>query len=332
MQVQQRINLLALLGDYMKSDDAGWQVAMQNATAKNAWFTPEFIRIAVRNIADQMLQKKILEDFAGHYTIQNERNEPKKVGIVMAGNIPLVGFHDFLCCFLSGQQQLIKLSEKDDVLLKHLIEKMIAIDGEVAQLVQCSVMLKNCAAYIATGSNNSARYFEQYFGKYPHLIRKNKTAVGILSGKETEAELLALADDVHLFFGFGCRNVSKIFVPENYDFVPLLNVFRKYHYFADHHKYKNNYDYQLAIAMINKLFYMTNESILLIENESVFSPISQLHYSFYTNKDTVIASLHERNDLQCILGEGFIPFGSAQQPLIHQFADGVDTMEFLLDL
>jgi hypothetical protein len=193
-------------------------------------------------------------------------------------------------------------------------------------------MLKGCDVYIATGSNNSARYFEQYFAKYPSIIRRNRTSVAILTGKESTADLDKLSDDVHLYFGLGCRNVTKIFVPKEYDFVPLLRSFDKYNYFRDHNKYKNNYDYQLSIALMNNIYYMTNESTLLIESEEIFSAISQLNYSFYEDDEKVKATLSENADVQCIIGTGNIAFGQAQQPGLFDYADGVDTMQFLLTL
>ena len=194
-------------------------------------------------------------------------------------------------------------------------------------------MLKGCDAYIATGSNNSARYFDYYFSKYPHIIRRNRTSVAILTGYESAAELDKLADDVNLYYGLGCRNVTKIYVPENYDFVPLLASFKKYIDFADHNKYKNNYDYQLAILLLNNKYYMTNGAILLVENEAFFSAISQLHYEFYTGDPaTISAGLQNNRDIQCVIGNGYINFGQAQSPGLADFADGVDTMGFLLGL
>jgi hypothetical protein len=250
----------------------------------------------------------------------------------MAGNIPLVGFHDFLTVFISGHKQTIKLSGKDDVLLKHIVQQLQGWDAEVNDYIGFADMLKGCDAYIATGSNNSARYFEQYFSKYPSIIRRNRTSVAIIDGSETAAELDKLSDDVHLYFGLGCRNVTKIFVPKDYDFVPLLNSFDRYKYFADHNKYKNNYDYQLSIALMNNIYYMTNGSTLLIENEAVFSAISQLNYSFYDDAETVKKSLQNNQDIQCIVGHGHTDFGQAQQPGLFDYADGVDTMGFLLGL
>jgi hypothetical protein len=202
----------------------------------------------------------------------------------------------------------------------------------VTNYISFADMLKGCDAYIATGSNNSARYFEQYFAKYPSIIRRNRTSVAIIDGTETAAALDELSDDVHLYFGLGCRNVTKIFVPEGYDFVPLLKSFDRYKYFGDHNKYKNNYDYQLSIALMNNIYYMTNGSTLLIENDAVFSAISQLNYSFYTDADKVTKTLNNNTDIQCIVGHGFTDFGQAQQPGLFDYADGVDTMGFLLGL
>ena len=193
-------------------------------------------------------------------------------------------------------------------------------------------MLKNCDAYIATGSNNSARYFEYYFKKYPHIIRRNRTSVAVLDGDETRKELDNLADDVHLYFGMGCRNVTKIFVPNDYDFVTLLDSFKKYNYFKDHHKYRNNYDYYLTLHILNRNFYMTNESIILVENPSIFSPISQLNYEFYTDKGQVRKTLESLEDLQCAVGHDYIPFGQAQLPSLTDYADGIDTVKFLTEL
>jgi hypothetical protein len=331
MNLQNRIELLQQLKKYLEEDGLEWQDVKAKATAHNGWFIPEFINLAVENICNAFLAKDKLQTWASHYHL-DDNITGKNIGLVMAGNIPLVGFHDFLCVFISGHKQTIKLSGKDDVLLKHLIQKLYSWDSTSQNYIAIAEMLKGCDAYIATGSNNSARYFEQYFEKYPSIIRRNRTSVAVLSGKETAEELGKLADDVHLYFGLGCRNVTKIFVPAAYDFVPLLRAFDKYKYFADHHKYKNNYDYQLSIALMNNIYYMTNESTLLIENEENFSAISQLNYSFYDNMKTVKALISENSDVQCIVGQDGITFGQAQQPGLFDYADGVDTMQFLLTL
>ena len=331
MNLQKRIELLQALQKYLSGNDDEWQNIKTKASFHNGWFTQDIIDLAVQNISTQFLQKEKMEQWAVHYHLDDNVGG-KNIGIVMAGNIPLVGFHDFLCVFISGHKQTIKLSSKDDILLKHLVEKMTAWEPSLSAAVSFAEMLKGCDAYIATGSNNSARYFDQYFSKYPNIIRRNRTAVAVLNGKETANELELLADDVHQYFGLGCRNVTKLYVPPGYDFVPLLSAFDKYKYFADHHKFKNNYDYQLSIALLNNIFYMTNGSALLLENDAIFSAISQLNYSFYEDEKKLLDELTGKEDIQCICGHTGIAFGQAQCPGLMDYADGVDTMQFLLTL
>ena len=321
---------MSRLGEYILSDDPEWLEAKHRASLVNPWFTQEFIDLASKNIAEQFLTKEKLTSWTSAFNTDNI--QPKKIGIVMAGNIPLVGFHDMLSVFISGHKALIKPSSKDEILIKHLVKKLKEWNPEINELISIEEMLKGCDAYIATGSNNSARYFEYYFAKYHHIIRRNRTSVAILDGNETNEELDKLADDVHLYFGMGCRNVTKIFVPKEYDFVKLLEIFKKYDHFKDHHKYKNNYDYNLAMHILNGKFYMTNESIILFENSSVFSPISQLNYEFYTDKNSVIESLKTSDELQCIVGRGNVPFGQAQNPSLTDYADDINTLSFLTNL
>lgn len=332
MNLQQRKELLVRLGNYMQGSDEPWLSAKHKAFTENHWFIPEFIDRATGNIATSFLSPESLELLAGSYKLKDEIPQPKKVGIVMAGNIPLVGFHDLICVFLSGHYAMIKPSSKDEALLRHLVEVMKAWEPAAEPYFTISGMIRNCDAYIATGSYNSSRYFDYYFQKYPSIIRRNRTSVAILTGKESEEELRKLADDVYLYFGLGCRNVTKVFVPKNYDFRPLLEAFRKYDYLANHHKYKNNYDYSLAIQILNNRYYMTNGSILLTENESVFSPISQLHYQFYQDEEALRKELKENQNIQCIVSSGDTGFGEAQCPGICDFADGTDTMKFLSEL
>lgn len=332
MKLPYRINLLSGLGNYMLSGEPGWQEAKSKASRENGWFTPEFIDIAVQNIVSRFLQKNILEEWTSQLSDDLPEEKVKTVGIVMAGNIPLVGFHDFLSVFACGHKAIIKLSARDKELIKHLVEKLIEWEPLLEGYIRFEEMLKGCDAYIATGSNNSSRYFDYYFGKYPHIIRKNRTSVAILTGNETAEELDLLSDDVFQYFGLGCRNVTKLYVPEAYDFIPLLEAFKKYNHLADHHKFKNNYDYNLALHILNKKFYMTNGSILLVESPSVFSPISQLNYEYYKNADDLMKALADSEEIQCITGKGYIPFGSAQCPAITDYADGADTLAFLKNL
>jgi len=330
MKLQNRIEILIKLKEYLFANSEEWQLVKKTASIHNGWFTSEFIDLSINNIIERYLSKYDLLKWVIDYPIIDPPL-PKNVGIVMAGNIPMVGFHDFLAVFISGHHQTIKLSDKDNQLLKHLVQKMYDWDSEIKQSIQFASLLKGCDAYIATGSNNSARYFEQYFSKYPSIIRKNRTSIAILAGTETNEVLEKLSDDIHVFFGLGCRNVTKIYVPEEYDFLPLIQSFHRYKYFSDHHKYKNNYDYNLSIQLMNNRYYMTNESTLLVENDSIFSPISQLNYSFYNNKETLIENLKNNQEIQCIVGLD-IPFGKAQQPRLSDYADGIDTMNFLINL
>jgi hypothetical protein len=333
MNLQQRINLLFQLGNYFIANDGDWQNIKEKAERENGWFSQAFVELAIQNIASEFLDEKKLLAFVKAYSIPDIQASPKTVGLVMAGNIPLVGFHDWLCVFLSGHYSLIKPSSKDQALIRHIITKLTEWDSEVAKLCRFADMLKGCDAYIATGSNNSARHFEYYFSKYPNIIRRNRTSVAILKGNESMAELDKLADDVQQYYGLGCRNVTKIWVPQEYDFIPLLESLKKYSSFAEHNKYRNNYDYQLALALLNNVFYMTNGSILLIENESVFSPISQLNYSYYSdNSPQILTNKQNNGDIQCVIGNGYLPFGRSQSPTLTDFADGVDTMKFLMNL
>jgi hypothetical protein len=332
MNLQQRIVLLDRLGEYILQNNDNWQATKQKASIHNSWFTPEFIELATRNIARAFLQKDALTAWAQQYNIPADNTAPKNVGIIMAGNIPLVGFHDFLCVFISGHRQTIKPSSKDDVLIKHLVQQLYEWDESTRQLIAFAEMLKGCDAYIATGSNNSARYFDYYFSKYPHIIRRNRTSVAILTGEESAEELEKLADDVYQYFGLGCRNVTKLYVPEQYDFVPMFDAFNKYNYLTDLHKYKHNYDYILAVLILNKQYYMTNQSILLTESKELFSPISQLNYEYYKPGEKPEQALTNNEDVQCVVGKHHIPFGQAQQPSLTDYADGVDVMKFLLTL
>lgn len=332
MNLQERISLLAKLGDYLNENSDEYQAVKEKAQRENAWFTQGFIDLASKNIARAFLQKEKLGNWANQCGVPEMQDQPVNVGVVMAGNIPLVGFHDLLCVFISGHHATIKPSSKDTVLIKHLVEKLAEWDPCVGQQVSFAEKLAGCAAYIATGSNNSGRYFEYYFSKYPHIIRYNRTSVAVLDGSESLAELGMLADDICLYFGMGCRNVTKLFVPKDYDFLPLLAAIKKYGYFQDHNKYKNNYDYNLALLMMSNKFYMTDGTTLFTENESPFTPVSQVHFEYYGDKSTVEAGLKNNKNIQAVVGHGYLPFGQAQKPAIDEYADGVDTMTFLLQL
>jgi hypothetical protein len=338
--IAKRIELMTKLGKYLSTDSEDLKEAIALAHRNNAWFTPEFVSLSLNNICKYLLEENDLIAWVAHYPkIAQDQVKPITVGIVMAGNIPLVGFHDFLCGFISGHKLNLKLSSKDTVLWQHILAKLLELEPAVSEHVEVAEMLKDCDAYIATGSNNSSRYFEYYFQKYPNIIRKNRSSVALLDGKETEAELAHLSDDICQYFGFGCRNVTQIFVPNDYKFEPLLSALNKYISHIDHNKFKNNYDYQLALFLLNKQYYMSNGHILLVASDSIYAPISVVNYQTYEDQKSLLDALHEDERVQCIslrepelISNKIVRFGQNQRPSLMDYADGVDTMAFLQDL
>lgn len=329
MQIAQRLDLLVQLQAYMLGNDAQWQAAKENAYQKNGWFIPQFIELSAKNIATHLLSRNILQQMVSKYNIPNEGSQ-STVGIVMPGNIPMAGFYDFLCTFLAGHRQRIKLSPNDDVLLKHLVEQMTTWNAGVQELVMFDDMLKGCDAYLTSDKKN-AETLRKYLSKYPHIIHRTGSAVAILFGHETRQQLELLADDVFQYFGQGCLNITKLYVPQQYDFIPLLKIFEKYSFLIDYNKYKNNYDYQLALLILNKEFYMTNGSILLTESPSIASPVARLHFEYYSDEKTVIDSLADPGVAQVIAGTHQAPFGRAQQSVVCD-QGGAGTLQFLLKL
>lgn len=329
MDTQQRIAALASLGTYLLHPTEAWRTACELAEHENGWFTQEAIQQAASHLATAYLDADKLHDFVQAYRMPETA---RTVGMVMAGNIPMVGFHDLLCGILSGHRLRIKLSSKDSILMSHLLQILETWAPEITGKIEVAGMLRGCDAYIATGSNNSARYFEEYFGKYPSIIRRNRTSVAILDGNESDEELRALGEDVFQYFGLGCRNVTQICVPEGYDFRPLLQVFEAWKQWNDHNKYRNNYDYHLALYLLNKVPYYDNGCLLLTENKLPFSAVSVLHYRYYKESSELLKELQGSQDIQAIIGHQGIAFGSAQQPALSDFADAVDTLQFLCSL
>jgi len=325
----QKVNLLSQLKSHLLSDEAAWLQIKDTAFQKNAWFTPSEIDFACTQIAHIYLDEQNLKEWLSVYNFPV--SSPQNIGFIMAGNIPLVGFHDWLCGYLSGHACQIKLSSKDDVLLPYFIKKIEEWGG---QKINTKIVekLENCAAYIATGSNNSARYFQEYFGKKPHIIRQNRTSVALLDGTETKEQLQLLGEDIFRYFGLGCRNVTQILVPETYDTTPLYPVLETYKNVLDHNKYKNNFEYQLAILLLNNVPHFCNEFFILQENNQPYSAVSVLHFSRYKNRDEQVAKLKSMSEIQCIVAQGEVPFGQSQKPGLRDYADGEDTMTFLQNL
>ncbi|WP_317129590.1 acyl-CoA reductase [Hymenobacter setariae] len=328
-----RLAAFAALGQRLATltDDELTDLAAR-ARNRNGWFDLPNVRAAIAGIA-HLLQEPQLSQWAGRYPA--EPTEPRQVGVVMAGNIPLVGFHDLLCVLLSGHTLLAKPSKEDTVLMLWIAKELTEIEPAFAEHIQFVERLNAADAFIATGSDNTARYFEYYFRNKPHLIRRNRTSLGILTGHESAEELAQLGSDIFQYYGLGCRNVSKLYVPEGYDFVPLLNALQPYQRVLDHHKYQNNYDYNKSILLVNAVPHFDNGFLLLTEREAVVSPISVVHYSTYTQEIDLLDQLtNVAAQTQCLVSAGgrypgSFPFGRAQTPGVTDYADGIDTMEFL---
>jgi hypothetical protein len=268
-----------------------------------------------------------------------ETNQPQQIGLMLAGNIPGVGFHDILAVLVAGHSACIKLSSQDAALPIWLLAQLKSIEPRFAERIHFEELLKNKQAYIATGSDNSARYFNYYFGKYPHLIRSNRTSVAILSGDESQVELEALGHDVFDYFGLGCRNVSKVFVKNQAQLTQLLDAIQSFESVANHHKYFNNYEYNKSIYLVNGTPHLDNGFLLLKESLDLVSPIGVLFYEMYEDEIELQSKLSAlSSQIQCVVGSaslgipGLIPFGKTQYPAPWDYADGVDTLQFLSGL
>lgn len=293
----------------------------------NNWFTPESVRSTFRGIGSWLTTENLIE-WATNYKYSTQ---PKRVAIIMAGNIPLVGFHDLLCVLTSGNIALCKLSSDDKHLLpavKAIVSTLNSSVGERIVIVEGK--MENIEGVIATGSNNSQGYFQQYFGKYPHIFRGNRTSVAVLTGEETDQELFELGKDIFTYFGLGCRNVSHLIVPGGYDFSKFFEAIFPYGDIINHYKYGNNYDYNRAVHLLNLINLLDNNFILLRETEELHSPLAMLFYHHYTNENEVEQFLEKhKQDLQVVVGKGYMPFGQAQYPTIKDYADHIDTMKWL---
>ena len=339
MNLNQRINAFIELGTKLKGPARIEEISnlIEDARHFNPWFTKENMESAINAIAESLTKEKF-EKWLKPYIPKIEGNtKPKRIGVIMAGNIPLVGFHDFLSVLISGNQFLGKLSSADRILLPKLSEILFKIEPEFKENISFTEdRLEDFDAIIATGSNNTSRYFEAYFSKYPNIIRENRNGIAILAGNESPEQLELLADDVFLYFGLGCRNVSKIFVPKNYDFAMMMDAFKKYFEYSNHNKYFNNYEYNKAIYLVNSDQHYDNGFVLLKEDNRFSSPISVLYFEYYDDLSALKTYLDEKvEEIQCIVTDSevftnSVEFGKAQNPELWDYADGIDTMEFLL--
>ncbi len=334
MNRTQRIAAFAGLGDVIKNlGPAEWEGIHLGAVNDNAWFTPDSVTSALSSLSDWLTQES-LTNWTQEY---DESSKQRRVAIVMAGNIPLVGFHDMLAVLISGHSAVVKLSSKDQFLPKWIVSRLTGIEPEFASRITFVEKLRDFDAVIATGSDNSARYFDYYFGKYPNIIRRNRTSVAVLTGGESTDEYERLGSDVFMYFGLGCRNVSKLFVPEGYSFESLFDSWNRFAPVINHHKYANNYDYQKSILLINRNDFLDTGFVLAQESDKIVSPISVLYYETYGTEDDLKARLTtDAEKIQVVVGNhsgvADVPFGAAQHPQLTDYADRVDVMSFLAEL
>lgn len=352
MDLNQRITAFSNLGQFLKdylSDAPKSDLALQDfetlseefaavietSHRQNAWFTPEYTKMALQSWS-QMLTEETLTHWFAAYAASNTTS--KRVAVIMAGNLPLVGFHDFLSVLLSGHHLIAKLSSDDKLLMPFLAKVLIKLEPSFESKIEFTQeKLPQFDAVIATGSNNTARYFEYYFKDKPSIIRKNRNAVAILTGNETAEQLEALGSDIFNYFGMGCRSVSKIYVPQGYDFDAFFNAMYAHQDVINHHKYANNYDYNKAVYLMSLFPVLDNNFMVLKEDKNFSSPISVVFYEYYKSIDSLKETLSSQADqIQCVVAQNFDPnevaFGQAQKPKLYDYADGVDTVAFLLKL
>lgn len=312
------------------------ETAIQKSCEENTWFDIESVVLALKSLST-WLSKDTLEDFSKKYSFTQN---PKKIAVICAGNIPSVGFHDMLCVLLSGNYLLCKLSSLDKYLLPAIAELLIEEEPTIKDRIEFTQgRINNFDAVIATGSNNTSRYFDYYFGSYPNIIRHSRSSIAIIdkNTKETisNLEYSLLLDDILTYKGLGCRNISKIYISENFDFSPLIEESKKYNFLLNHNKYRNNYDYHKTIYIMNNVKFIDTGVLIILENQNLFSPVSVVHFEYYKDIEEVIKRIEiEKENIQCVVSnnqsiQNSIPFGQAQKPTIFDFADNVDTMAFL---
>lgn len=332
MDLKTRIKAFTQLGEYFNNFD---EATIYKAHHHNQWFTPENTLLSLNAWAHQLTEENLTK-WTSNYDINT--TSPKKVGVIMASNIPLVGFHDMLTVLMSGNHALVKPGSDDEVLIKHVIAKLIELEPAFNEYITIVEKLQGYDAVIATGSNNTARYFESYFKHKPNIIRKNRTSVAVLEGNETEEDFKALGLDITRYFGLGCRNVTKLYIPQDFKVPTFLDAIQMYDDLANHNKYHNNYVYHKAIFLMNKTEFLDNLFMNIKEDDRLHAPIGCLYYERYNDISEVKEKLaSQAEDLQCVVAKNdivsnTINFGKTQEPELWDYADNVDTMEFLLSL
>jgi hypothetical protein len=339
MNLEERISSFSALGEILRGTIDGkdntfsgkLNELIDNQEGRNQFFTPENVRMAIRAIAGELTFEN-LSAWTDNYPALKKMYDPLWVGVVMAGNIPLVGFHDFLTVLISGNRIIAKTSSKDSELIKQVSEILSSLNPEFSNRIKLTDgFLKDFDAVIATGSDNTSRYFEYYFGRFPHVIRKNRNSVAIIYGDETDQELQDLGSDIFSYFGLGCRNISKIYLPAGYDLHSMIKNWERYSGIIHHNKYANNYDYNMAVYLVNSEKFLDTGFLLLKESKELSSPVSVLYYEYYDSEEELTAGIDIiRNKIQCVAGKKQIPFGKTQFPKLWDYADNFDTLDFLL--
>jgi hypothetical protein len=339
MTLKERVESFSELGQILRDSLGGTGTGysadlnkiINNQQFKNPWFTPGNVTMAIKAVADELTYENLAK-WTGRYPSLDSAGKIINVGVVMAGNIPLVGFHDFLSVLISGHNLIAKTSSKDPELIVFISNILCDINpGFKKKITFTEGLLGGFDAIIATGSDNSSRYFEYYFGKYPHIIRKNRNSIAIIEGNETEKELAGLGSDVFSYFGLGCRNISKIFFSKGYDIARLKLSWSEYFNVINHNKYANNYDYNKAVFIVNKDEYIDTGYLLFKESKEISSPVAVLYFEFFDSVNNVYQEIEKaREKIQCVVSRNNIPFGTAQSPHLWDYADGIDTVDFLL--
>lgn len=336
MELKERINAFSILGQNLKSwldkkaqnQESPLDSAIYSAFTHNGWFIESQVINSLKEISSWLNNEK-LTDWVTPYNFENTR--PVTVGVIMAGNIPLVGFHDYLSVLISGHKILGKLSSKDQILMKFISNELIAIEPRFANYIDfVTERFSDVDAVIATGSDNSSRYFEYYFAKKPHIIRKNRTSIAVLKGDETKEELHQLGNDIFGYFGLGCRNVTKLYLPKGFSIDWLYSGLVDHGEIINNHKYQNNYDYHKSVFLLNQDEIWDNNFLLLKKDSSLSSPVGTLFYEEYEDCNDLEQELKEvSNQIQCRVGVNGFSLGSAQQPELTDYSDNIDVLEFL---
>jgi hypothetical protein len=336
---EQRIGVFAALGSAMRDAASGIDSVASSRFLRlidtledsNPWFTPDNVRKAMGAVGDKLTEDSLRQWLRGYPEIP-DHTLPSTVGVVMAGNIPLVGFHDLLCVLSAGHRLKAKISSKDAVLMRAVTGFISEAEPDLGRCISLTDgTLSGFDAVIATGSDNTSRYFEYYFRDYPSIIRRNRNSAAVIDGTETDEELRLLGEDVFAYFGLGCRSVSKLFLPEGYDINRLTSCWREWEMLRSHQKYAVNYDHSKAVMIVNRQHFTDTGYLLLRHDPSLSPPMAVLNYDFYASREQLKRELEAAaNNLQCVTGHGYTPLGKAQQPELWDYADDVDTILFLL--